>query len=139
MTSQGAEVLFNRLSRVDAARACLMNGNVRIASLPATDTPNEGLTQIKDNDWAAFKYIDFTTATVRSFSVKTVGSGEGMIEVVLDKPDGKVIGTCQISSDKPHSYSIHSCMVEPIDGIHALYLRFKTTSSMPDVDWFTFN
>lgn len=138
MTSQGAGTPFNGLQRMDASRACLMNGNVRIASLPTTDIPNEGLTQIKNNDWAAFKYIEFTSAA-KSFSVKTVGLGEGIIDIILDKPDGKVIGTCKISSDKPNSYAIHNCVIKPVSGIHALYLRFKTTSNMPDVDWFIFN
>ena len=45
----------------------------------------------------SWKYFDFTGMEVNSFICKTWGkNAAGTIEVRLDKPDGELIGTCEL-------------------------------------------
>lgn len=139
MTSQGAGTALNAFEPIDAAASCLMNGNVRISKLPSTDIPNEGLTQIKNGDWAAFKYISFGNGA-RSFQIKTNGLGNGIVEIVLDNPNGTVVGKCSLNTvDNQSNFSINTSTIKLTAGRHAVYLRFKTDGQqVPDIDWFSF-
>ena len=56
MTTQGAGKPLNALSRIDAERACLLFGNVRVMDF---DKDKEDLEGIRSDDKAAYKYIDF--------------------------------------------------------------------------------
>jgi len=56
MTSQGAGGPLDALSQIDAERACLLFGNVRIQACAAD---NEELGGIHNDDNVAYKYIDF--------------------------------------------------------------------------------
>ncbi len=81
MTTQGAGDPIRAGSVIDAARACLLYGNVRIKA----DSPiKEILTEIRNGDAAAFKYIDFTdepdSAKVNVF----LGSKPVSNDIVLD-------------------------------------------------------
>lgn len=140
MTSQGAGPPLNAFDRIDAERACLLSGNVRIAGLPTTDLPEEGLTQIKSGDQAVFKYIDFGDGANR-VEIKTTGiSAGGAIEIVLDQPDAKPVGRCRIAADdNTHNYRVDSCTIEKVTGVHAVYLKFGGgTDALFNVDWMVF-
>ncbi len=56
MTSQGAGAPLSAFEKIDAERACLLYGNVRIELF---EPENEILSKIHGSDNAAYKYIDF--------------------------------------------------------------------------------
>jgi arabinoxylan arabinofuranohydrolase len=147
MTTQGAGGPINPLERMDAARACLMSGHVRVTcSRPPSNEPVEYLASIKDGDSATWRYFDFTGKNVTGFTCKTLGRNlAGRIELHLDKADGDLIGTCDIAPGAENlAFAIHSAKMKPVTGVHALVMKFiaiDTDPKRPDLfnlDWFTF-
>lgn len=138
MTSQGAGEPLIAKNRIEAERACSLTGNIRITTITQTDIISEGLTEIKNNDTAAFKYLSFE-GNETQFEVKTTNSSEGIIEIRLDSIDGKLIGSCKIEPNYHNTpYQITTCNITPISkGKHAIYFVFKNNSNFT-VDWFRF-
>ncbi|NWJ49459.1 MAG: family 43 glycosylhydrolase [Bacteroidetes bacterium] len=147
MTTQGAGGSINPLRRMDAARACLMSGNLLVTvRRPGNDVPVEYLAEIKDGDCAFWKYFDFTGKKVNRFTCKTWGKNlAGKIEIHLDNRDGRLIGTCDIEPMKDEvAYSIHETDVKSVIGKHALVLVFKAINpeeknlDLLNLEWFIF-
>ncbi len=147
MTTQGISGPMNPLERMDAARACLMSGNVRVTlARPPTDAPVEYLAQIRAGDTATWRYFDFTGTNVRNFTCKTLGkNGAGKIEIHLDKADGELLGVCDIAPSLDSvAFMIHTAQVKSANGVHALVLKFLSAEGAkpgPDLfslDWFRF-
>lgn len=83
-----------------------------------------GLDNVKHGSWAAFKNIDLTSvkkATISAFMNDQSGAG-GIVEIRLDKPDGKLLGSVKISK---MGMAVASTKLETTEGIHDLYLVFK--------------
>ena len=129
MTTQGVSEPLDALSKIDAYRACLLSGRVRTEAVGPNqdnDRYSEHLSLIENGNWAAYKYIDFKDG-VSSFEAK-VGSLTygGVIEVRIDRLDGPVIGTCEVSRTGGwQKWEAVSCPVQNITGVHAVYLVFK--------------
>lgn len=147
MTTQGIGGPISPLYRMDAARACLMSGNVMVSvRRPQNDIPVEYLSAIRNGDYAYWKYYDFTNVDANYFVCKTWGeSTAAKIEIHLDSPDGELIGTCNIAPMQGEvAYAIHETRVKSITGKHALVLVFKAVDlDVRDVDlmnleWFVF-
>jgi hypothetical protein len=147
MTTQGAGGPLNPLQRMDAARACLMSGNMMVTvRRPANDIPVEYLAAIRDGDHAYWKYFDFTNRNASKFTCKTWGNNlSATIEVRLDRPDGKLIGSCKIEAmQNEAAYSIYSIPIQPVTGKHAVVLVFKAENSedrktdLMNLEWFSF-
>lgn len=139
MTSQGAGNPLTATNRIQAERACLLKGNVRIDLLPSVDVKGEGLTKIKSEDRAVFKYINFGKG-VRSFEAKILNSKGGEIELRLDNPEGKLIGKCFVEPRVENTpYQIVESKIKLTKGKHALWMIFKGNSNLLfDIDWFDF-
>lgn len=148
MTTQGIGGLINPLQRMDAARTCEMSGNLSITvRRPDHDIPVEYLSEIKDGDYAYWRYFDFTDAKVNSFICKTWDKNvAAKIEIRLDAPDGELIGTCDIAPmNGETAYAIHETKVKSVTGKHALVLVFKGAHTNDDsqnylmnLEWFSF-
>ena len=126
MTSQGAGEPLKATETTQAEWACFLTGNVRITSLPSKDIKSEGLTEIKNEDTAIFKYLNFEKS-ISSFEVKTSSNSKGSIELRLDNANGKIIGTCNLDAGVTNTaYKISSCKINNISkGKHALHFTFK--------------
>ncbi len=139
MTTQGAGGPLSAVQKIDAERACLLHGNVRIE---AFTKDNEELTGITDGDRAAYKYIDFGEGVKRLTIRVASRTDPGTIEVALDQPwhpnilekplgipgdgDGKTWTELKVS-------------MKPVTGVHAVWLRFATEGKETfNVDWFRF-
>jgi hypothetical protein len=122
---------------MDAERACLLHGNVRIKAL----TPeNEILTDIIEGDRAAYKYLDFGQGINSvTFSV-TPGQDAGSIEVAIDRPWGWAPATVNIpEGDGKTPVEIKANLAPGLTGIHAVWLRFNATGDNSyNIDWFKF-
>ena len=132
---------------MDAARACLLSGHTTVVvRRPAHSNPVEYLSAIRNGDCAYWKYFDFTGMEVNSFICKTWGkNAAGTIEIRLDKPDGELIGTCELQPmNGDVAYSVHRTKVKPVTGVHALVLVFKnndpsmTGQDFMNLEWFMF-
>jgi hypothetical protein len=138
MTTQGAAGPIDALKQMDAERACLLHGNVRIeASAP----DNEILTQIWDGDKAAYKYIDFGKGVKKLTISVAPGVDPGSISLAIDNSwawAGPIIQVPGNGDGK--TWTAVSVLVPPVTGIHAVWLRFNTKGNNSfKVDWFKFD
>jgi hypothetical protein len=137
MTSQGAGGPLAAFDRIEAERACLLSGNVRVEG----EGNQEVLGGIQPEDTATYKYVDFGKGA-GSFSAKVVGSGlGGTIEIYLDSLAGRKIGVCEIpASPAAEAWAVHSCGVSGASGVHALCLKFAgSATNLFQLDWLTFS
>ncbi|WP_343329608.1 family 43 glycosylhydrolase [Polaribacter staleyi] len=140
MTSQGAGKPLKATKIIEAEWACGLTGNVYITSNKEADSAIEQLSEIKNNDTAVFKYIDFNKK-LKKFKIKTFNALGGLIEVRIDRPKGKKIAEVNISKQEDKtSFQIDETNIEQTKGKHAVYLICKGESDkvLFDVDWFTF-
>ena len=138
MTSQGSGPPLNAFSKIDAERACLLFGNVRIQQC---GPDNEELGNIRHGDSVAYKYLDFADgATSVRVRIKP-GRSRGKLDMALDQPWHPSITTLDIGksdSDKT-MWQILEAPVEGERGIHALWLRFTgERDTLFSVDWIQF-
>ena len=147
MTTQGIGGPISPFYRMDAARACLLSGNVMVSvHRPDNDIPVEYLEGIRDGDHAYWKYYDFTGADANHFICKTWGKNrDAKIEIRLDSPQGELLGVCDIASmDGEVAYAIHETKIKPVTGKHALVLVFKSVepemkeTDLMNLEWFVF-
>jgi beta-xylosidase len=136
MTSQGAGPALNAFEKIDAERACLLFGNVRIQHF---ETNNEELGEIKKDDSAAFKYIDFANGAEKvEFRIKPLKNG-GAISVHVDQPWGKQIGWINIPASESGDWETVYGEIEKTSGIHAVWLKFQNgETGLFALDWFRF-
>ncbi len=119
MTSQGAGPPLSAFEKIDAERACLLFGNVRIQLF---ETGNEELGGIENQDNVAFKYIDFKDGADKvKFRLKPLKNG-GSISIRLDQPWGKQIGLINIPGDENGKWQNISAEIKKTTGVHAVWL-----------------
>jgi len=137
MTSQGAGPPLNAFKKIDAERACLLFGNVRIQGF---SPDNEELGRIQNKDRVAYKYLNFGDGVDSvTFRVKP-GKKPGKIEIATDMPWHRSLGTLDIPGEEKGAWRDFTVAVDKIDGIHALWLRFYgDEGDLFSVDWFIFS
>ena len=147
MTTQGVGGPMSPFIRMDAARACLLSGNLMIkVRRPVHDIPVEYLSEIRDGDYACWKYYNFDVSPVTHFVCKTWGENQkGTIEIRLDSPTGELLGTCDLAPMHGDvAYGIHETEIKRAQGKHALVLVFKAGAEVSNdedlmnLEWFAF-
>lgn len=79
------------------------------------------VTSISDGDWIAVSKADFAqganafAATVR---------GKGIIEIRLDKPDGKAVGSLQFQTESGEYSTVVCDLNKTVSGVHDVYFVF---------------
>lgn len=138
MTTQGAGNPLKATEEIDAARACLLQGQLYIS---AESAGNEVLSNIANDDKAIYKYIDFG-AGVTSATIRLKANKNGSIKLTADKPWQLNLGSANVSTNE-HSNEWQEVTfdVNPdVSGVHALYLQFwGEGESIMEVDWIKFN
>lgn len=137
MTSQGAGPPLEATSKIDAERACLLYGNVRIEALSAN---NEALRQVYPDDAACYKYINFGKGVSEvSIRVKP-GKTASRINLTLDRPWKASICTIEVpGSSNSDEWITVSAKVSEVSGIRELWLKFSgKEENLVDVDWLQF-
>lgn len=133
MTTNGVNPPIPAPTSIDAARACVLSGSVRIR--PADSRiGGEVLALIQNGDAACFRYIDFG-ASPRAAAKQTAGRFEavassatygGTIEVHLDDADGELIGTCAIEPTGGfREMRQFQCSIARPTGVRAVWLVFR--------------
>lgn len=138
MTSQGAGPPLDAFEEMDASRACMLLGNVRISTL---EDNNEVLSNIYHNDKAFFKYLDFKNGA-DSVTLKVApGSRSCVIDLSIDALTHSSfgatssIGSIKIPEKGSKEWITVRAAVKPTTGIHALRLSI----SDPSVKGFNFS
>lgn len=147
MTTQGISGPINPTLRMDAARACELSGNLAITvRRPENDIPVEYLSEIKDGDYAYWRYYDFTNTNINTFICKTWGdNAAAYIDIRLDSPSGELLGVCETQPMTGEvAYSIHETKIKQVTGTHAIVLVFKGNNTqdnskpLMNLEWFSF-
>jgi arabinoxylan arabinofuranohydrolase len=146
MTSQGAGKPLDAFSQIEAERACLLFGHVRIESYnwdqtyPLNPANADQLGQIVNNDRTAYKYINFGEGA-SSISVRVApGAKPGKIHFQLDNSWSPQIGTLDIpGGGDGKTWTTLRCKINEAKGVHALYFTFEAEEKETfNIDWFRF-
>lgn len=146
MTSQGAGKPLDAYSKIEAERACLLFGHVRIETQrsdslnPVNPANNDMLGQIQNKDWVAYKYIEFGDgASVFNITVAP-GSKPGRIELLVDNTWTAPVGIIKVPANGDlKTWQTLSCKIKPLSGKRAIWLRFSGESdSLFKIDNFSF-
>lgn len=137
MTTQGAAGPLDAYESLDAARACLLHGDLQIR----LDSPMREVLCMKADGWAAYKYLDFSDNAPSSVTIRLrprragwIGLGLDQVyrghEAEFDVPEGNgsdwVELTAELDSD--------------ITGVHAIFLHMGSDNHDSfDIDWIRFN
>jgi len=122
MTTQGAGDPLKAKTIMDAERACLLYGNVRIK---AVSPNNEVLTEIRNKDAAAYKYIDFNEDVDSIMVYVFPGSKPVTLDLALDNSWGPSIGKIDIPGNGDgKTFKTVRCRIKKVEGVHAVWLRF---------------
>jgi glucosylceramidase len=92
-----------------------------------------------NGDWAHFKNINFGSG-VNSVNLRTASAGSGgALEFHLDSVTGALVGTATIPiTGGWQTWTTVSAPISGTSGVHNLYLVFKGTTSIGNVNWFKF-
>lgn len=146
MTSQGAGKPLDAFSTIEAERACLLHGQVRIESYiwdrtnPLNPDNNNQLGQIKNNDRAVYKYVDFGDGATLVQMRVAPGSKPGKIIIRMDNSWEAPVGTLDVpGGGDGQTWELLTCRLKQVKGVHALHLSFVTEeNSSFNVDRFVF-
>jgi arabinoxylan arabinofuranohydrolase len=137
MTTQGAGSPLLATNVIEAEQACLLFGNTRIVAM---DSNHEQLSEIRNGDKAAYKYINFESG-VDGFEVRVApGKTGGTIQIALDQPWHGSIGSVTVpSASGAEKWVTLNAKLKPTTGVHAVWLRFEGEGNILfDVDCFKF-
>jgi arabinoxylan arabinofuranohydrolase len=138
MTTQGAAGPLPATDQLEAARACLLYGNVYVGSV-ATD--KEALMGIRAGDKVSYKYLDFGSGVDSVTIAVAPGARPGRIDLALDQLWHPSIGTLEVPGNGDgKSWTILTAPVNHPKGVHALVLRFSGEGNdCFKVDWLRFS
>lgn len=82
----------------------------------------------KTNYFVAYNNVDFgqQAATQISLRFSPVTKNNSKIEIYVDSLSGQLLGT--IATDQTSSWQTLTADIAPIDGVHAIYLKFRNAS-----------
>ncbi len=132
MTSQGAGLPLNALETIDARRACMLLGNVRISTLKEG---NEVLDGFQNGDKAFFKYLDFKDGA-QTISIK-VAPGQKPFKIIVSidsftKLDlGTTIATIDVPKRVDDEWITLKVPIKKTTGIHALRISVNENKQTP--------
>jgi arabinoxylan arabinofuranohydrolase len=138
MTSQGAGPPLSATSKIDAERACLIYGHVRIEAISEN---NEALMQIQPQDAAGYKYINFGEG-VHKLSIRVKpGEAPGKIDLALGRPWSGSVSTIEVpAKNGSEEWLTLEAPVSDVSGVHELWLRFSGESNeLFGIDWLQFH
>ncbi|MBQ6286474.1 MAG: family 43 glycosylhydrolase [Bacteroidales bacterium] len=139
MTSQGAAGPLDARALIQARRMCLTSGNARVCGEPGNPV-HEIVSQAKDGDKIAFKYLDFGSTTPKKFTARVRGGNGGKIHLLLDQSFYGPRFSVEIPDVK--GWQEVTCNIPPeagLQGVHAIWLAFSVPGSGTlDLDWFRF-
>ena len=103
------------------------------------ESVNLCVADIDDGDWLAVSNADFATDGPSVFLASVASTAGGRIEIRVDSPGGKVIGTLDVpATGGEQKWRLVQCDVEPVTGVHNIFFIFKR-SHEAQTDLFRFD
>jgi len=121
MTTQGAAGPLDAFQELEAARACLLTGNVRVSTLRPD---REVLGEIRHGDEAAYRYLDFGRGPDRVTVRVLPGTRPCRIDVSADSRWTGALGTVDVPARRSDEWITVSAPVRRTTGVRTLWLRF---------------
>jgi arabinoxylan arabinofuranohydrolase len=121
MTTQGAAGPLDAFAQIDAARACLLRGSVRVSTL---GPDREALAEIRHGNEAAFKYLDFKGGADRIELRVSPGPRPCRITVSADSRWTGRIGTVEVPARGSDEWITVTAPVQAPTGVRTLWLGF---------------
>lgn len=130
-------VIKNAYSRIEAEdfeeiRGCIAE--------PCPDgTYNLG--GVLNGHYTVYKNVNFGSSRpyTAQFRLSSISSG-GIIEIRLGSTTGTLIGTLTVSNNGAwENYNTQSCSVGAVTGVHDVYLVFKGSGYIVNLNWFQFS
>ena len=131
VSSRGFSGPLNPYEKVEAAYASRvwMPGSARSCYLEEESKDLHFLTNLNENDCVEYKDFDFGTQEEQlQFTAKVRSKAGGSIDLILDDPDAAPVGTLVIPAGGHGAWEELSGVVQPVSGVHTLYLRFHSES-----------
>ena len=139
MTTQGSGEPLPAFEKIDAERACLLHGDVRIR---AFTSDNEELGSIGNDDKAAYKYIDFGNGITKVKARIKPGRKGGSVVFTTRMPWGKGFTAINVPpAEGEGNWMILEAEAEKIEGVQTLWVKFcgeKGEEELFAIDWFQF-
>ena len=137
MTSQGIAGPLDANAKLEAERACLLYGQVRIQAFSSTE---EELARLHDGDRAAFKYLDFGAGVERVTLRVRPGREPARIDIVIGNSWGPAVGRLEIPPGSADAeWSTLTAEITPVTGVHALWLKCRGGAGDLAIDWVRFD
>lgn len=104
-------------------------------------TSNLDVTGINNGDWVAVGNADFGNGGAKSFKANVASTVGGKIEIHLDKADGELVGTLNVTpTGGAQSWKLLETNVSNATGVHRVYFVFTGTGTgnLFNVDYWQF-
>lgn len=131
MTSQGAGLPLNAFEKIDASRACMLLGNVRVSTI---SKDHEVLAEVYHNDKAFYKYLDFKDGANSVTIWVYPGVNSCTLDLSLDTytnsgvDEKNSIATINIPPRVREEWIKIEVPIRPTTGVHGLRLSFSDPS-----------
>ena len=137
MTSQGALPYLNASTNIEAEMACKMRGNVRIEK---NDTHNEKLCQMKNEDEASYRYLNFGEG-LSNFTIRYKALGNGTLSLYIGKGEQqKEIARILLKKSIESEWIEESFKINSTKGIAEMTMKaFSDEGNQFEIDWFYFS
>src|SRR5699024_513830 len=102
---------------------------------------NYNITDINNGDWLAVSNVDFGANGPKSFIANVASAIGGAIEIRLDGPKGKKIGTLNVTTTgRVQDWELMETTVESVVGVHHLFLIFvgSNEKNLFNIDYWKF-
>jgi len=102
---------------------------------------NNNITDINNGDWLAVSNVDFGANGPKSFIANVASAIGGAIEIRLNGPKGKRIGTLNVNTTGgEQDWELMETAVESVVGIHHLFLTFvgSNEENLFNIDYWKF-
>ena len=84
------------------------------------------VTDVDNGEYILLRGVDFGTRKIKRFSANCAATVGGKIELHIDSPEGKLIGSLKVSSTgNAETFRDFTGNISNPQGIHDLYLVFK--------------
>ncbi|MFC0470758.1 glycoside hydrolase family 43 protein [Halalkalibacter kiskunsagensis] len=133
---------LNPFQRVEAENIA-WNAGIEVEPLVEDNfSRNMVVTDIENGDWTAVSGVDFGEGASEFAATVSSGTSEGSIELRLDHPDGKLIGTLSVANTGGwEQWTTLRTAVSDVEGVHDLYFvyRGKSDQNLFKIDYWQFS
>ncbi len=134
--TQSGSYTLSPTNQIQASSFDIISG---LVTEPSADTlGGYNLGYAENNDYAVYRNVNFT-ADLTNVNVRVASAGGGTVEFRLGSPTGTLMGSLVIPNTGGwQTWQTISGPVSGVNGLFDLYLVFKGTSGIGNVNWFQF-